>query len=86
MPLDAIGAAMQAMQDSELGRIARSSSWLYPLANLIHVLGAALLVGAIAAFDVRVLLRGHGIALVAVLADGRRGRHEKQPSTRPGYA
>lgn len=65
MLLDAVGAAMQALEGSGLGRAARSSSWIYPLANLAHVLGAALLVGAITAFDVKVLRRGHGIALVA---------------------
>lgn len=65
MLLDAVGTAMQALEGSGLGRAARSSSWIYPLANLVHVLGAALLVGAIAAFDLAVLRRGHGIAIVA---------------------
>ena len=32
-------------------------TWLYPLANLGHVLGAAFLVGGIAVFDVLVLCR-----------------------------
>jgi hypothetical protein len=53
----AIEAAMTALEQSSLGVLARGSAWLYPLANLAHVLGAALLVGAIATFDVQ-LLRG----------------------------
>ena len=55
--LSAIEAAMTALEQSGLGVLARGSAWLYPLANLAHVLGAALLVGAIATFDVQ-LLRG----------------------------
>jgi hypothetical protein len=55
--LSAIDAAMTALEQSGLGAAARGSGWLYPLANLVHVLGAALLVGAIAAFDLQ-LLRG----------------------------
>ena len=55
--LSAIEAAMTALEQSGLGAAARGSAWLYPLANLAHVLGAALLVGAIATFDVQ-LLRG----------------------------
>jgi hypothetical protein len=65
MILEAIAAAMASLEGSGLGRAARASSWIYPLANLAHVLGAALLVGAIAAFDLRVLTRGHGISVVA---------------------
>ena len=48
---------MTALEQSGLGMAARGSAWLYPLVNLVHVLGAALLVGAIATFDVQ-LLRG----------------------------
>src|SRR5258708_39752089 len=48
---------MTALEQSGLGAVARGSAWLYPLANLAHVLGAALLVGAIATFDIQ-LLRG----------------------------
>jgi hypothetical protein len=51
----AITATMTALEQSSLGAAARGSAWLYPLANLSHVLGAALLVGAIATFDIQVL-------------------------------
>lgn len=46
-----------ALEGSALGQVARASSWLYPLMNLAHVLGAALLVGGIAVLDVAVLRR-----------------------------
>jgi hypothetical protein len=61
MPLglvsDLFTAAMTALEQSSLGTAARGSGWLYPAANLSHVLGAALLVGAIATFDIQVLRR-----------------------------
>src|SRR6266576_7338973 len=55
MPAEAIGGVMMAFEHSALGHAARSTGWLYPLANLVHVLGAALVVGAIATFDIQVL-------------------------------
>jgi hypothetical protein len=49
---------LQSLEFSALGFAARSSVWLYPLANLTHVVGASLLVGAILVFDI-LLLRNH---------------------------
>lgn len=46
---------LQALEFSSLGFAARSSVWLYPLANLTHVVGASLLVGAILVFDILLL-------------------------------
>lgn len=43
------------LEASALGAAARDSSWLYPVASIAHVLGIALLVGSIIAFDLRVL-------------------------------
>lgn len=51
-----------AVETSALGTMARSSVWLYPLSNLAHVLGAAMLVGAIAVFDVLLLRHRFRIA------------------------
>jgi hypothetical protein len=48
---------LAALESSALGHAARHSAWLFTLANLLHVLGAALLVGAVAVFDVGVLAR-----------------------------
>jgi hypothetical protein len=53
--LSTIEAAMAALEHSSLGAAARGSAWLYPIANLAHVLGSALLVGAIATFDIQLL-------------------------------
>jgi hypothetical protein len=62
---DIITAAMTALEQSSLGAAARGSGWLYPLANLSHVLGAALLVGAIATFDIQVLRRAKNAGVIA---------------------
>src|SRR5918999_4978904 len=48
-------AFLQSLEFSALGFAARSSVWLYPLANLTHVVGASLLVGAILVFDILLL-------------------------------
>ncbi len=55
-------ALFEAIENSGLGQLARSSIWLYPSANLIHVLGAALLVGAIVVFDIFLLRRRYDVA------------------------
>ena len=38
---------LRTLEASPLGALARGNVWLYPIANTLHVLGAALLVGAI---------------------------------------
>jgi hypothetical protein len=48
-------AFLQSVEFSALGFAARSSIWLYPLANITHVIGASLLVGAILVFDILLL-------------------------------
>lgn len=63
--MDIITAAMTALEQSSLGAAARGSAWLYPAANMGHVLGAALLVGAIATFDLQVLRRAKNIGIIA---------------------
>ena len=62
---DSIAAAMTVLEQSGLGAAACGSGWLYPLANLSHVLGAALLVGAIATFDIQVLRRAKNVGVIA---------------------
>jgi hypothetical protein len=52
---EGVGGVMLAFEHSSLGHAARSTGWLYPLANLVHVLGGALVVGAIATFDIQIL-------------------------------
>jgi hypothetical protein len=62
---EAITGAMTALEHSALGEAARGTGWLYPLANMAHVLGAALLLGAIATFDIHVLRGGGSVRTVA---------------------
>lgn len=57
MPPDALIEWMLTLERSGLGQTARATTWLYPLANFVHVLGAALLLGGIATFDIAVLRR-----------------------------
>lgn len=54
---------LQGLEFSNLGSAARGSIWLYPLANLAHVVGATLLVGAILVFDILLLRRRCDLAL-----------------------
>jgi hypothetical protein len=51
------GEALAALEHSGLGHVARHSAWAFLIANVMHVLGAALLVGAIAVFDGALLVR-----------------------------
>jgi len=46
---------LAALEGSWLGHAGRHSAWLYTAANLLHVLGAAFVVGGIAVFDLKVL-------------------------------
>ena len=43
------------VEASQLGAFARGSSWAYPIANLIHLLGLVLLVGGIGIVDLRLI-------------------------------
>jgi hypothetical protein len=52
MPLESLAAALQA---SGLSETLRASVWLYPLVNTGHVVGIALLFGAIVPLDLRLL-------------------------------
>ena len=59
------------LEASGLGHAARHSAWLFTIVNVLHVLGAALVVGGIAVFDLKVLLnRGEGAADTGRIALG----------------
>lgn len=47
--------AAQALAASPLGNFMRQSAWAYPLANVMHLFGLALLAGGIMAVDLAVL-------------------------------
>ncbi len=68
--MDGVVAWAQAIERSALGDFIRESAWLYPWSNVVHVLGVALMVGAIAVLDLRLLglLRGGRPADAAALA------------------
>lgn len=48
-------AWLVALETSGLGQALRSSLWLFPAVETLHIVGFALLVGAIVAFDLRLL-------------------------------
>lgn len=56
---------LSILEHSALGHVSRHSAWLFTIANLLHVLGAAFVVGGIGVFDLKVLRdRGRGAAAV----------------------
>ncbi len=61
-------AWLAAIEASWLGGAARGSAWLYPLSNVGHVLGVALLVGGIAVYDLALVLRREAAAATGALA------------------
>lgn len=46
---------LQALEEGGIGEAMRSSMWLYPIVETLHILGFILLVGAVLMFDLRVL-------------------------------
>jgi hypothetical protein len=60
---------LSLLEYSALGHVSRHSAWLFTIANLLHVLGAAFVVGGIGVFDLKVLRdRGRGAAAVGRVA------------------
>lgn len=54
------------LEASLLARALRAGPWIYPLVNLAHLLGVALLLGAIAVLDLRLLGLWRGTPLAAL--------------------
>jgi len=54
------------IEQSSLGDLLRSSSWLYPTANVAHVVMMGILVGAIVALDLRLLGLGRRLDAAAL--------------------
>lgn len=61
--MEALAAAIEA---SSLGSFARGSSFAYPLANLVHLLGLVLLIGGIGVVDLRLVGAFRGLPLVTL--------------------
>ena len=51
---------------SQLARAMRGSIWLYPIVEIVHIVGIALLVGSVAMFDLRVLGFARSLPLQAL--------------------
>lgn len=51
---------------SGLAEAMRKSAWLYPIVEILHILGFVLVVGAVLMFDLRVLGLGRGLAVAAL--------------------
>jgi hypothetical protein len=52
-----------SLQESTLGHAMRASPFLYPTAEVLHILGFVLLVGSIVALDLRLLGAGRAIPI-----------------------
>ncbi len=51
-----MGASLLTMLDTSAVAIAmRGSTWLYPIVEIVHIVGFSVLVGSVAMFDLRVL-------------------------------
>ncbi len=51
-----------AIEASGLGQAMRQSLWLYPIVEIVHILGLALLFGSIVVLDLRLLGLGKGLS------------------------
>ena len=50
-----LGALLETLELSSLAGAMKHSLWLYPIVEITHIAGFALLVGTVAAFDLRLL-------------------------------
>ncbi|MFW9265932.1 DUF6644 family protein [Pseudomonas sp. NR3] len=57
---------MDRLGDSPLASAMRSELWLYPLVEVLHIIGFSILVGAVVMFDLRVLGLSRDIAVTAL--------------------
>lgn len=55
--------AIGAIEASGLGQAMRQSLWLYPIVEIVHILGLALLFGSIVVLDLRLLGLSRGISV-----------------------
>jgi hypothetical protein len=66
LPSDWCLELASALEASSLGVAMRESTFLYPLVNVVHLIGLVLVVGAIALLDLRLLGLARRVAVVAV--------------------
>ena len=65
-------ALIQALESSPLGAAIRQSTWIYPLANVAHVVAVVVFAAGVAIMDVRLLGGFRGTSLLSVLHTTRR--------------
>lgn len=70
--LEALPALLLALERSAYGETVRQSVWLYPIANIGHVLALTLFAGAVAIMDARLLGAFAATVPAAVLRPARR--------------
>jgi len=58
-----VPAAILALQEGALGAFMRGSSFAYPLAEILHILGFVVLVGGMAVVDLRILGLTRGVEI-----------------------
>jgi hypothetical protein len=56
-------AWLVALESSGLAEMMRRSAWMYPIVEIVHIIGFVILVGAVVMFDLRVLGLGRGLAV-----------------------
>ena len=61
-----IGDAAQFAASLPLAQALREGAWLYPIVETLHIIGFAVLVGAVAMFDLRVLGFGRQLPVKAL--------------------
>jgi hypothetical protein len=61
-----LAAWAAALEASGFSFMLRDSTWIYPLANLSHILGLTLLVGPIVALDLRLLGIGRAVSVAGL--------------------
>lgn len=65
-------ALLVAIEHSAIGAAIRQSSWVYPAANVGHILGLVLFAGAVAVLDLRLLGAFSATRPMDILAPARR--------------
>ena len=62
----AFDAALAALAATPLSQAMRADPWLYPLVEIVHIFGFAVLVGSVVLFDLRVLGFARGLPVQAL--------------------
>lgn len=65
-------AFLAALEASGVGQAIRQSVWIYPAANVVHVVALAIFAGAVAIMDVRLLGGLRGTRPLSVIKPARR--------------